>query len=235
MSINIEEVSSSPVENKEEIKSSMLDKVAQVITRYRKDVENSLVATGSPTAVRLMSKSAFNSEVVNRLSDRSANGEQFREDMAKVIVLHDTLNANNRDFFTESKASSSGMGLDLPPVYTGTIPTTANVEISPDMTLLDYQETETGDVRGKKERERNTSFGEILTGSASVISSVTGLMGLFVGDQNQQMQQDELNFYAQQYQQPQPKRGGMNRRTIIIGLVVVALIVAVVVISRKKS
>lgn len=206
--------------DKAQAKSIVLDKIRMVIGRRRKDVENLLIATGSPKAVRSLKPNQFNAAVMNRLAKPGTNGDTFRDGISKLVVVTAGNQVVADGFF---KVGTTGL---------------ENLYISEEQmaalqsqNVTGYEETPDG---GVQETKQGQDVGEILGGSASVLHEIGGIIGLFTGTGQQTAQNNQLNQpWGVTPPPPPPRRTPWT--AIIIGLVVVAAIVGVVIYMKKKK
>ena len=213
-----------------EAKQVMLDKIRNVIALRRKEVENALISSGSPKAVRSLGYKAFNSAVMNRLSAPGVAGDDFRSDITKLVtVLFGGTLAADGFFRTKNnknqRASFMGSNMFLSP-------DTAEGIISANENILDKKETASGGVEKSNSGE---NVGSILSGSAQVIDSVGGIIGLFTGGSSQTANNNSLNTSGDNNLELRDESKGSKLPWIIGGLVVVAAIVGVVIYMKKKK
>jgi hypothetical protein len=183
--------------SEQEAKKIVLDKIRKVIATRRNDVENALIATGSPQAVRTLNADEFNAAVMNRLSELGARGDAFRNDITKLVVAYYGHELNADGFFVVGAYGRVGQ---------------------------DGEDDENG---GSGE-----NVGEILQGSAAVLDSVGGIIGLFAGQNQQNAANNDLSGQAGT-QTPPPKKAPWA--AIIIGLVVVGAVVGLIIYFNKKK
>jgi hypothetical protein len=182
--------------SEQEAKKIVLDKIRKVIATRRNDVENALIATGSPQAVRTLNADEFNAAVMNRLSELGARGDAFRNDMTKLVVAYYGHELNADGFFVVGAYGRVGQ---------------------------DGEDDENG---GSGE-----NVGEILQGSAAVLDSVGGIIGLFAGQNQQNAANNDLS--GQTTVVVQEKKTPWA--AIIIGLVVVGAVVGLIIYFNKKK
>jgi hypothetical protein len=241
--------------NVEESFETIVEKIAGVIANNRVEVENALIATGSPRKVRLYNRKALNAEVQNRLVGTGKNSQAFRQYMTVLVGSMYGRSLKNDGFFRtglESKAIKQGVAQEafsskvdnsledkygagdndelepsttFLPTRPATVIDSSVSDLSESSTILPFIPTQDG---GVKKTMGDQDWGSILQGSADVISSVGGVIGLFTGG-NQSGNESVLDQYNDDKYQEEDKKykqGGMSMLwKVIIGLVVVAVIV----------
>ncbi len=209
----------------QQAQSVVIDKLRKLIVKRRKDVSNSLIATGSPKQVRELSSKEFNAAVMNRLSETGKQGDEFRNDITKLIVINFGSELSADGFFHTTKVGSN-FGL-----------TYQDLQI---LEGLSSSQEDSGSVTGKEESSdggvttRNgENVGEILTGSAAVLDSVSGIINLFTGGGTQTSANNTLNT-GNPVPTLQPTKP-FPWLSVIIGLVVVGGVVGMIVYFKKKK
>ena len=221
----------------EESFEAIVDKIAILGTTRKEEVENVLIATGSPKAIRSMSRKNFNAELQNRLTDNSEQGDKLRT-FISVMIANDFGKFLVEDgFFTvrnEPKAGASDIGT-LP-----TLPVT-NVDTTVPLggTIMPFVQTPDGGVKPTKSEK---DWGSIFSGSAQILNSVGGILGLFVGGNQGTGNQNIFNDKTQAEIDAERAQYDLQRKSrntkIIIGVVVaILLVVAIVVVAKtiKKT
>jgi hypothetical protein len=201
-------------------KKVVVDKLRKVINVHRKDVENSLIATGSPKAVRGLGYKEFNAAVMNRLAEPGKNGDEFRDDITKLIVVYHG-NELTADGFFHTSTVGSNFGF-----------TEEQIQALNDMAaaqeqggaVTGKQETSSGDVTTQPKQD----VGQILTGSAAVLDSVGGIIGLFTGTQPQTPQNNTLN--TGMFPPPPPPQKRFPWTAVIIGLYIKSVFTSILLI-----
>ena len=167
----------------------MVNYIAKVIRTNREEVENALIATGSPKGVRHASLGNLNAMVQNRLTQKDRNGDAFRQYMSALVTAMYGKKLQSDKFFRiqEDFANSTGQSelsssteniLSLP-----TLPATTIDVSETESTILPYQRS--GD-DGVEQNKSEQDWGSILSGGAQVITAVGGVIGLFTGGQQTQ-------------------------------------------------
>lgn len=237
----------------EEAFEIIVDKIAKVTDNNRVEVENALIVTGSPKGVRGMNRKRLNAEIQNRLVENSPNGMAFRQYMTALVGGMYGRSLVNDGFFRssaparEKKASSTGLNATLgnPFAYTGYtdgIPNTnligSNVSTPLENSaqsgnnILNLKETEDG---GVEKTSSDQDWGSILQGSAQVITSIGGVIGLFTGGSTATAGNTTFDQYSEEefYDEDKKKRGGLW--LAILGLVVVGVVIFLIIKYRKRD
>jgi hypothetical protein len=203
--------------DKAEARQEVLKCIATVISNRRQSVAELLQKTGSTEKVKGLGFKAFNAAVMNRLSEQGLEGDQFRSDMAKLVLEVCGRDLVNDGFFrTEEMATYTGLQ------YGTNIPTQEQLE----QMQQGYEQNVT---------QQGNDWGTILSGSAAVLDSLNGIFGTFTGNRPQTEQNNDLNQYGQYYGYDPNKKEGMGLGTkILIGVLIVAAIVGVIWYVRKK-
>lgn len=219
----------------EEAFESIVEKISRVTSGRRQEVENILIATGSKKSVRKMSRTQLNSEIQNRLVDPTEKGEKFRTFLSVMVANDYGKSLMNDGFFRlagEAKASSNGQVQD--PYYdkeSGQWIFDQGEESTP------FTATPDG---GIKQTKNPQQWGSVLSGSAQVINSVGGIIGLFTGGAQGMPNNNVFNTYSQDqmvFQQQQFEQQKRNRN-LKIGLFIfgaIAIIVTVIVIAKAQK
>jgi len=229
----------------------MVEKIALITTNRRPGIENLLIVTGSPKDVRKMSRKALNAEIQTRLVSRTTHGDDFRKYIS-VIIAHDFGKSIMKNGFSasmpEKKAGAVGNPLTGNPfgttntsLYTPTssyTPTGYTPTSLPPVTP--FESTPDGDVESAKNTQ---NWGSILSGSAQVINSVGGIIGLFSGgapgSNNNNVfngySQDNLMNQQQQYEQERKRRNAKIAGGIVLSIVIVVSVVLIVRAAKKKK
>ncbi len=226
----------------EEAFEAIVDKIADITTHNREEIENILIATGSARKVRKMKRRSLNAEIQNRLVEDTVDGKRFRGFLTAMIAHLYGRNLVEDGFFRvrgENKAGSHGgfhygTDTDLP---TGTISTGSSYTGSATDKITPYEKTDDG---GVKQTKSEKDWGSIFSGSAQLINSVGGLLGLFTGgktgtgDNNifNDKSDEDLAIEQARYE---AERKARNTKIVLGVLGAIALIVVVVLVVRAQK
>jgi hypothetical protein len=242
----------------EEAFEQIVEKIARVTDNRREEVENALIVTGSPIAVRKMNRRALNALIQNRLSDPSKKGMAFRQLMTALVGAMYGRSLMNDGFFrteTPPREKMYGIGgggstpedmLGNPFTMTGYTDGVANTSlIQTDFlseleksreqdNILPYAKNNQGGVDQTKSEQ---DWGNILQGSASVISSIGGIIGLFTGGQQVGEGGSEFDYYGSGSggDGDDDEKKGKGWQYLVIGLVVIGVIVGLYFMFRDKK
>jgi hypothetical protein len=237
----------------EEAFEQIVEKIARVTDNRREEVENALIVTGSPIAVRKMNRRALNALIQNRLSDPSKKGMAFRQLMTALVgAMYGSSLMNDGFFRTETPAREKKFGAGLvyeetnPLAHTGYtdgIPNTSLIQtdFSSELeksreqdNILPYAKNNQGGVDQTKSEQ---DWGNILQGSASVISSIGGIIGLFTGGQQVGEGGSEFDYYGSGSggDGDDDEKKGKGWQYLVIGLVVIGVIVGLYFMFRDKK
>lgn len=225
--------------------------IANVARTSRHQVENALIATGSTKAVRRMKPKRLNAEIQNRLVQSDAKGEEFRNYMTLLVVDQYGGSLINDSFFRkagENQVGSNGGWPSYVGLQTGTNPWSnqsggwpSNVGLQTGTDPGGFLSGQTGSTTqgsvtglqatsdgGVNKTNNSQDWGSILSGSAQVIHSVGGVIGLFTGGNQGTQNNNVFDQYQpnQNMPDPEPKR---KRTGLIIGLVVGAVAIGVLI------
>jgi hypothetical protein len=189
------------------------------VTR-RKDVENSLISTGSPKSVRSLNPTDFNNVVMNRLSQVGPAGDEFRSDITKLITVFYGKELTSDGFFNIAPSNRIGQTGEFDKID----------EIIQTGSVTGKTETADGGVKDDKEGKGGQNVGEILSGSAAVLDSLGGIIGLFTGSQPQ----GEVVVVDNGAGADDRTKSKTPWGAIIIGLVVVGAIIGAIVYFRRS-
>lgn len=200
----------------------IVQKISIVLNRYPDLVIDALIKTGSPVEVSNYSDKRLNKEVQNRLVSQSTNGRKFRTLMTHLLAKKMGESFKNDSFFRKDPELKVGVSGGTP-VWSDEAgswvfdenPNTINTEeVKSDPNINNGQSNPSGN-----------NWGEILQGSASLVDSIGGVIGMFQGG-NQGTENDNVfNPYT-------PENGYSNNPTprkkrntgLIVGLIVGAVI-----------
>jgi len=240
--------------NTEQAFEIIVEKIAKVTDARREEVENALIVTGSPIAVRGWNRAKLNAEIQNRLVDVSPQGMAFRQMMTALVgALYGKALVNDGFFRTktptrELKAMSVGGGstpeemLGNPFANTGYTSGIPNTTLTPSTStppitntgsgsnILPYQKNSSG---GVDQTKTETDWGGILSGSAQVITSIGGVIGLFTGGNQTQEGASQFDYYSEDDEIKGNDKKGW--KWLIVGLFIVGIVVAMYFMFRKKK
>jgi hypothetical protein len=165
--------------------------IALAIKNRRQEVENALISTGSPKSVRNANPRRFNAIVQNRLMQKNEKGEAFRQLMSALVSGMYGRQLDNDKFFriVEPKSSATGQYDILEAEYSAqteniislpTIPLSTIETRKDEPEILPLRKTKDGGVERNMDGE---DWGNVLSGSAQVITAIGGVIGLFTGGQ----------------------------------------------------
>jgi hypothetical protein len=215
----------------------IVDMIGVIARTNRHEVENALIVTGSPKAVRKYGKGRYYATIQNRLTQDDAKGKEFRDYMTLLVADRFGKALEQDSFFKrggEQRVGTTG--------YTDylTNPWSSNQYGYGSMTLdsgtggvgsgagnvTGTQATADG---GATQTNNQQDWGGILSGSAQVINSIGGVIGLFTGGN-----QGTTNTNVFGVKDPGESTGGTtytpppapkNRTGLIIALVVGAVLI----------
>jgi len=233
----------------------VVEKIANLIDRSRKDLENALIASGAPKTVRQLDRKKFNAAVQNKLSENNAQGDTFRKYMTLLVTHNYGKSLVNDGFFRKpmpangktagkevvekyrnnDRLSANGMtSYEALQFYMQNAPGSQSEQGNSEVTGL--KETPDG---GVKQTKKDTDWGSILSGSAQVINSVGGVIGLFTNGNQSTWDSNVFNTYSQfDYQQQQMDFERERRRKVtwlVVGIMLVAIAIATVVYFVRKA
>jgi hypothetical protein len=209
----------------------VVEKIAKVIKNNRIEVENALIATGSPKMVRTLGRKRFNSKVQNKLAERSESGQAFRNYMTVLVgTLYGTSLVNDGFFRSETEEKSGSTGI-MPGAYA-----TQNMFQQSAMGNSPIGLTATND--GGVESS-GQDWGSILQGSAQVINSLGGVIGLFTGGNQSTSEENVFNQYnplADIQAQQEEERKRKNRNTLMwVGGILVVLVGGYLIWKNRQN
>ena len=226
---------------------AIVSAIANVARTSRHQVENALIATGSTKAVRRMKPKRLNSEIQNRLVQSDAKGEEFRNYMTLLVVDQYGGSLMNDSFFRkpgENQVGSNGLvnpwsnqsggwpsGVGL---QTGTNPggfLSGQTGSTASGSVTGLEATPNG---GVNKTNNSQDWGSILSGSAQVINSVGGVIGLFTGG-NQGTENNNVFDESSSETPPPPPPPKPPRVGLIVGLVIGAVAIGVLVWYLTKN
>jgi len=209
--------------------------IAKTIDFNREEVENALIKTGCPKRCRLYNRKKFNATVQNKLVDPSPEGEEFRNYMTLLVSQMYGKRLANKGFFRSNLSEQKvGNNSDIVPE---TVDFTLSSEELPSVTgenITGLQKTADGGVTETEPKD----WGSILSGSAQLVNSIGGVIGMFTGGQQASTGSSVLDNYSTNFDQQLKDEEEKNKRTrniIIVGLVVVAVVVGVIIYMRRKK
>jgi hypothetical protein len=215
--------------------------IAKAIAQNREEVENALIVTGSPVAIRQLNTSQINALVQNRLTQNDLNGEAFRQYITALLVGMFGREMNKDKFFRvgESFAKADGDEHDEYSTETDNVialqtkpATLLNTGVQAG-TILPYQKTDNGGVEENKDPK---DWGSILQGSAQVVTALGGVIGLFTGGQQSNPNDNAFNDYNTGNGNNGGNNGGKSSGSKwIIWLVVVAVVAGVGFLIYKQT
>ena len=213
------------------------EKIANVITNNREEVENALIKTGCNKNCRKFDPIRFNATVQNKLVEDSAEGEEFRNYMTLLVARMYGSRLTNTGFFrssvNESKVGDNGEIVpEIPDLSTLPVED-REVEVE---NITGLQKTADGGVEDKDPKD----WGSILSGSAQLVNSIGGVIGMFTGGQTATTGNSVLDNYTpssslsqQDLLEEQNKK--RTRNMLIIGVVLVAVVVTIIVVLKRKK
>lgn len=215
-----------------------VEKSFEILTRYmakairnnREEVENALIATGSPVSVRNVSLGRLNALVQNRLVQRDKNGKSFRQLMTALVAsmygrklsadrffrMPESMMGSNGE--TDELSSETDNMITLPPEPVSELETLTLEE----STILPFARKSDG---GVEKNKSDQDWGAILSGGAQVITAIGGVVGLFTGGQQANAEDNVFNTYNGGDFDPTNDQNKKNNKWVI-WLVVIAVLSA---------
>lgn len=215
------------------------EKIAKVITNNREEVENALIKTGCNKNCRKFDPIKFNATVQNKLVEDSPEGEEFRNYMTLLVARMYGSRLTNTGFFrssiNESKVGDNGEIVpEIPDLSTLPVED-REVEVE---NITGLQKTADGGVEDKDPKD----WGSILAGSAQLVNSIGGVIGMFTGGQTATTGSSVLDDYTkdsslsqQELQLLEEQNKKRTRNMLIIGVVLVAVVVTIVVVMKRQK